>query len=135
MELDPALDEAFQLREYVRNARIVQENLAGVPRSRVNRDVQRRESVLEDALEIPLLEVRERGEVAVREREPVIVVADVEGLPEPFRQALDKAELAAIGAAANRGRLEVDPHRFALGALDVVHDLLPIREARVYDEF
>src|ERR671920_294878 len=43
-------------------------------------------------------------------------------------KALDEAELAAVRAAAHRWRLELDAHRLALRALDLVDDLLAVGE-------
>jgi hypothetical protein len=86
VELDPARGEARQLVEDVRDARIVEQNLPCFPRRGVDRDVQGRKAVLEDPRDVALLHVGERREVAVGEGEAVVVVADVQRLPQPLRQ-------------------------------------------------
>ena len=81
--------------------------------------------------DVALLHVRERREVSVGERQAVVVVADVEGLPKPFRQTFDEAELAAIRAAPDRRRLELDAERLAFRALDLVDDVLAVGKLRL----
>ena len=103
-------------------------------RGGVDGDVEGREPVLEDPRDVALLDVGERGEVAVGERQPVIVVAHVQRLPESLREALDEAELALVGAAPHGGRLELDAERFTFGALDLVDDLLALGRPRLDDE-
>src|SRR5215207_10626444 len=134
MELYPARRETCELVDDVGDARIVEEDLARLPRRGVHGDVERREPVLENPRDVALLHVGERREVAVGEREPVVVVADVERLTQPLRKALDEAELALVRAAANHRRLELDAERLAFGPLDVVHDLLAAGELRLDDE-
>src|SRR6185369_28210 len=103
-----------QLLDDVRYARVVEKDLARFPGRGVHRHVEGRQAVFEDPLDVALLHVRERGEVAVGERETVIVVTHVQRLAKALREPLDEAELAAIRAAPNRGRLELDAERFAL---------------------
>ena len=100
----------------------------------VHRDVERREPVLDDPLDVPRLEVGQRGEVAVAEREPVVVVADVEHFAQPLGKAVHEAEVAAVGAAADPRRLERDAQRLVERALDVELDLLAVRLADVQEE-
>ena len=113
-----------ELLDDVRHARVVEQNLAGLPRRGVHRDVQRRQPVLENPRDVALLDVRQRREVAVGEGQTIVVVAHVERLAQALGQPFDEAELAAIGAAANGRRLELHAHRFAFGALDLVDDRL-----------
>ena len=134
VELDAARGEPRQLLDDVGDARVVEQDLARLPRRGVDRDVERREAVLEDPRDVALLHVGERREVAVGERQPVVVVAHVERLPETLRESLDEAELALVGAAADRRRLELDAERLSLGTLDLVDDLLSVRQARLDDE-
>ncbi len=128
MELDPARGELLELLENVRHAWIVEQFLARLPRRRVHRDVERREAILEDARDVALLHVRERREVSIRERETVVVVADVQRTAQSLRQALDETELAAVRATADRGRLEFEPHRLVFGTFDVVDHALAVGE-------
>ncbi len=129
VELDPAVDEARELLQDVRDTRVVEQRLARFPRRRVHRDVERREPVLDDAIEVPLLEVRERGEIPVGERETVVVIPDVERLAQPFRKSLDEAELAAVGAAPHGGGLQLHAEALPFGAFDLVDDRLAVGEA------
>src|SRR2546425_6406729 len=64
-----------------------------------------RSPVLDDPREVPRLEVRERGEIAIAEREAVVVIADVERLTHPLGGAVHEAEIAVIGATADAGRV------------------------------
>src|SRR2546425_9902260 len=65
-----------------------------------------RSPVLDDPREVPRLEVRERGEIAIAEREAGGVVAGGERLTHPLGVAVHEAEVAVIGAPAGAGRLE-----------------------------
>ena len=80
---------------------------------------------------LPPFEVGERGEVAVAERQAVVVVPDVEHVAQPFGEAVHEAEVAAVGAAPDPGRLEREPERLARRALDIELDLLTVRLADV----
>src|SRR4051812_44604759 len=125
MELDATRGEPRQLRDDVGHARVVEQYLTSVPRRRVHGDIERRESILENPLDVPLLYVGERGEIAVREGKPVIVVAHVEVLPQTRREPLDEAELAAVGAAAYRPRHELAANGLAVGSFDLANHRLP----------
>ena len=72
----------------------------------VDRHVQGREPELDDPLDILRLEIGECGEVAVAEREPVVVVPDVQHVTQPVGQPIDEAEVTAVSAAPDPGRLE-----------------------------
>jgi Na+/proline symporter len=60
--------------------------------------VQRREPLGHDPFEICLGEPRQRREVAVQERQPVVVVFQVEAAPHPLRELVDEAELTVVVA-------------------------------------
>src|SRR4051812_23536659 len=107
MELDSAFGELRELLDDVRHARIVEEHFASFPGSRVHGDVEGRQAILEDARDVALFHVRQRREVAVGERQPVVVVANVQRLPEALGESFDEAELAAVSASANGRRLEL----------------------------
>jgi len=96
----------------------------------VHGHVQGREPVLHDARQVPRLEVREGRKIAVAEREPVVVVADVQSLAQSQRVAVHEAEIAVVGAAPDARRLERHPHRQSLGTLNVVLHFLPRGELR-----
>jgi hypothetical protein len=69
VELNAAGLEPRELLDDVRDARVVEQLLARLVRRGVHAHVQRRQAVLDDPLEVALLEVRERREVAVGERQ------------------------------------------------------------------
>ena len=66
----------------------------------VQRDVERREPELLDALDVGLTQVRERHEVAVQEGQPVVVVLDGQGRAQAGRHLVDEAEAAGVAAGA-----------------------------------
>jgi hypothetical protein len=84
----------------------------------MHRDVERRQPVLDDPGGVVRLEVGQRREVAVPERQPVVVVADVEHLADAVRVPFDEAEVTAVGAAPDAWRLDGDPHRLLDRAFD-----------------
>lgn len=129
VELDPALRQARELLHDVRHARIVQQHFPSVPRRRVHRHVERRQAVLEDPRDVAFLHVGERGEIPVGEGEAVVIIAHVQRAAQAGGKSLNEAELAAVGAAPDRGRLEFDAERLAVGAFDVEGDLFPARQA------
>ncbi len=78
--------------------------------------LQRRQPLGDDPLEVGLGEAGEGGEVPVEERQPVVVVLEVEALPQPGRQLVDEAELAVVVAGAHlveQRRLHLDAERLA----------------------
>ncbi len=97
-------------------------------------DVQGRQPVLDDPLEVPRLQIRQSREVSVAERESIVVVPDVEDLPHALRVAVHEAEIAVVGTAPDAGRLECHAQREPLGALYVVLDLLPRWQLRPQHE-
>ena len=100
----------------------------------MDRHVERRQPVFDDPLDVVRLEVGERGEVAVAEGEPVVVVPNVEHVAKAVGQAVHEAEVTAVGAAPDPGRLEADADRLAQGSLDVELDLLAVGLAHVQEE-
>src|SRR5262249_46242599 len=131
---DPVSSEVAELLDDIGGGRVTQQPAPGDWVGSVDRDIQRREPVLDDPLNVLRLEVGEGGKIAILEREPVIVVPDVEHLPEPFGKAVDEAEIAAVGAAADSGRLHRYPEGLAQGPFDVEFDLGTIGLANLEDE-
>ena len=89
----------------------------------VDADVERAQPLGDDPLEVGLGEAGQGGEVPVEEAEPVVVVLEVEALPQPRRQLVDEAELAVVVARAHlveQRRVDLDAERLAggLGHLD-----------------
>ncbi len=85
--------------------------------------VERRQPFGDDALEVGLGEPRERREVAVQERQPVVVVLQVQALAQPWGQLVDEAELAVVVARAHlveqrRVHLDAEGLALPLGDLD-----------------
>ena len=84
----------------------------------VDADVQRRQPLGDDPLEVGLGEAGQRREVAVEERQPVVVVLQVEALAHARRQLVDEAELAVVVAGADlveQRRVHLDAERLAVG--------------------
>ena len=82
----------------------------------VDADVQRRQPLGDDSLEVGLGEAGERREVPVEERQPVVVVLQVERSPQARRQLVDEAELAVVVAGADlveQRRVDLDAERLA----------------------
>ena len=64
-------------------------------------DVQRRQALGHDPLEVGLGEPGERREVPVQEAQPVVVVLQVEAAAHALGQLVDEAELAVVVAGAD----------------------------------
>ena len=134
VELDAMVGEVPELREDLGRGGIPEQVAAHRGIGGVDRHVERREPELDDPLDVLRLEIGERGEVAVAEREPVVVVPDVEHVAQPVGQAVDETEVAAVGAAPDAGRLERDAQRLTERALDLELDLLAVRLADVEEK-
>jgi hypothetical protein len=118
VKLDAVIGEVAQLRNDLGRLRVAQHPAAHQRVGGVHRHVERRQPVPDDPVDVVLLEVGQRGEIAVAEGEPVIVVADVEHLPNAVGVPLHETEITAIGAAADPGRLDRHAEGFVDGALD-----------------
>ena len=94
----------------------------------MDRHVERAEPLGDHPLEVGLGEPGEGGEVPVEEAEPVVVVLEVEALPEPRRQLVDEAELAVVVAGAHlveQRRLHLHPEGLARPLVDLHRQLQP----------
>jgi hypothetical protein len=67
----------------------------------VDAHVQRAEPLAHHPLEVGLGEAGEGGEVPVEERQPVVVVLEVQAAAQAGRQLVDEAELAVVVAGAH----------------------------------
>ncbi len=67
----------------------------------VDADVQRRQALGDDALQVGLGEARQGGEVPVEEAQAVVVVLEVQAAAQARRQLVDEAELAVVVAGAH----------------------------------
>ena len=114
VNLDTVVQEAAQPPEADGPASVAQHGRADVGVGGVDRDVKGRQPLVDHPLEVHFRETRERREVAVEEREPVVVVLHVQVAPQPLGQLVDEAELAVVVASAHavedRGR-DLEPER------------------------
>ncbi len=115
-----------QLHEHLTAARGVapDERTAHVLIPRVDRDVQRREVLLDDAVDVLVGEVRERDEVPLQKREAVVVVAEVERRTHVLGEHRHEAEGAGVLADVDlveEDVCEVDTPAFREVALE--HDV------------
>ena len=82
MELNSAGGEAHQLGLDVGYALVVEQDLARLVIRGVNRDIERREPVFQNPLDVPLFHVRQRRKISIRKRQTIVVVANVERLSQ-----------------------------------------------------
>jgi hypothetical protein len=129
VELDSALREGLELRQDRLCPGMAQQAAAHHRIGRVYRDVEWREPVFENSLHVPRFQVGERREVAVPEREAVVVVADVQGFPQSLRKTVHEAEVTAVGAAPDAWGIELDAQGGVVGPFHVELHGLPIRGA------
>ena len=131
VHLDAVVEQGPQPAEAGGPAAVAQHLGADVGIGGVDRHVERAQPLGDDALEVGLGEPGEGGEVPVEEAQPVVVVLEVEALPQARRQLVDEAELAVVVAGAHlveQRRLHlhaerltgplVDLHRRARGRRD-----------------
>src|SRR5215510_12761341 len=131
MDLDAALDEIFHLRDDVDLLVDAEHVRAQIRVGGVNRDVLRREPLLDYPLDLGLSDRRQRRIVAVHEREPDVLVAHPQRRARAFGVLLYEAEDAIVAALPRRHRLEIDAPGFAL----VLFDLDPPFFAAGLDDF
>ncbi len=67
----------------------------------MNGDIQRREALLDNSAAIAIGQIRKRNEIPVRERQSVIIVLNIQRLPQTGRLLVYKAKDAIVGAPAN----------------------------------
>ena len=82
----------------------------------VDRDEQGAEAFGEDPFRIELGEPGQRGEVPVQEREPIVVILEVQALPHALGQLVDEAERTVVVAgpdAVEHRRGHFDPEGLA----------------------
>jgi hypothetical protein len=88
----------------------------------VDAHVERGQLLGHHALEVGLGEAGEGREVPVEERQPIVVVLEVEAAAQPRRELVDEAELAVVVARAHpveQRRVDLDPERLAGPLLDL----------------
>ena len=128
VHLDAVVEQRPQPAQ-ARGAAAVAEHLgADVGVGGVDRHVERAQPLGDDPLEVGLGEPGEGGEVPVEEAQPVVVVLQVEALPQARRQLVDEAELAVVVAGAHlveQRRLHLDAERLAGPLVDLDGELEP----------
>ena len=123
MHLDAPVEKDLQPAQAGGALRVAQHVRPQLGVGGVDRHEQRAEALGEDAFGVELGETGEGREVAVEERQPVVVVLEVEAAPHALGQLVDEAERAVVVAGPDpvedgRGdlhperlpRLLVDPH-------------------------
>ena len=118
---DVVIEQGAKPAEAHRAARVLQHVAADVGVGGMDADVQRRQPLGHDPFQVGLGEPGEGREVPVQERQPVVVVLEVQRSPHSLRQLVDEAELAVVVARADpvehRAR-DLDPERRALRLVD-----------------
>jgi hypothetical protein len=85
MKLDSMLGELTQLRDDLRSCRVAQKVAAYGGIRRVNRHVQWRQPVLDNSTYVRRLEVGQGRKVSIPEGQAIIIITDVQDLPQPVR--------------------------------------------------
>lgn len=84
-------------------------------------DVQRRQSLIDNSLQVGLREAGQSGEVPVQKAEAVIVILQIQALSHPGWQLIDETERTVIVARSNSiedGAGDLQSERFAFGFVD-----------------
>ena len=124
VHLDPPVEEDLEPAQAGGSLRIAQHVRPQLGVGRMDGHEQRPEAFGQDALGIELGEPGEGREVAVEERQPVVVVLEVQAAPHALGQLVDEAERTVVVAGADPvedGRGDLDPERLA-GVLVDPHD-------------
>ena len=112
MHHDAGLGQALHDRQdLAAHARLAEKAVAELRIRGVDGHVERREALLFDSPELSVVEVGQGDVVAVEEREPEVVVLDIEAPAHPAGQLVDEAEYALVAAGvdlARVGRLELE---------------------------
>jgi len=99
VHLGPQAGQAAELGHHVGGGGIAQYPAAQVGIGGVDRDVERAEVLLADALPVTLVQVGQREVVTEEKGIAVVVLFDVQGAAQTGRHLGDEAELAAVVAA------------------------------------
>src|SRR5260370_31259809 len=83
----------------------------------MHRDVLRRQSLLDNALQLIFRDRRQGSVVAVKKRKPNVLIAHEEGWTSIGGIALAKTEETFIGTLARHNLLKTEPEVFVLSAL------------------
>ena len=100
VEPDAALCQAVQVAQGVPGEAVAHHLAAELRVHGVHRHVNGRDAHLQNAVDLPVVDIGEGDVVAEQEGEPVVVVLEIEGLPHAFGQLVDKAEHTLVPAGA-----------------------------------
>ncbi len=100
-DLDAVVEQGPQPAQARRAPAVAQHRRPQLGIRRVDRDVQRRQALGDDPLEVGLGEPGQCREVPVEEAQPVVVVLEVQAAAHPLGQLVDEAELAVVVAGAD----------------------------------
>ena len=120
----PAVEQDLEPAQAGRPLRVAQHVRPQLGVRRVDGDEQRPEPLGQDPLGVELGEAGQRGEVAVEEGQPVVVVLEVEAAPHALGQLVDEAERAVVVAGADPvedGRGDLHAERLADDLVDPHH--------------
>ena len=98
VDLDAGIEQRAEPPQARGAAAVAEEARPQVGVGRVDAHVQRAEPLGHHPLEVGLGEARERREVPVEERQPVVVVLHVQAPAHALRQLVDEAERAVVVA-------------------------------------
>ena len=118
VHLHSVVEQGAQPAQAHRSAPVAQHVGAQVRIGAVDRHVQRGEALGHHPFEVGLGEPGERGEVPVQERQPVVVVLEVQTPAHPRRKLVDETELAVVVTGAHlveHRRVDLDPERLPEG--------------------
>ena len=123
---DAGLRESRQQLERFPGTRIAQHLHAQLRIRGLHRNIEGRNVHFEDALHVLLGQIGHGNVVAHQERQPRVIVLDIQRVAHALGQLVDEAEHAAIGAALHlihQIMLEVQPQRLTLGLAhaDIAH--------------
>ncbi len=116
VDLDPPGQQRTQPAQAGGTPPVAQQAGPDVGVGGVDRDEQRAQPLGQDPLEVHLGESGQGGEVAVQERQPVVVVLHRQAAPHALGELVDEAELAVVVARADpveHGRGDLDAERLA----------------------
>ena len=114
VHLNAPVEEDFQPAQAGGALRVAEHVGPQLRIGRVDGHEQRAETLGEDAFRVELGETGERGEVPVEERQPIVVVLEVEAPPHALGQLVDEAERAVVVAGPDPvedGRGDLHPER------------------------
>ena len=128
VRLDPQASQAAELSHHVGGGGVAEETAAQVRVSGVDRDVERAEALLANALPVTLVQVGQREVVAEEKGVAIVVVFDVQGAAQARRHLGDEAERAAVVATADAiesGMGELQAQRLVVAPFRLDGELLP----------